>query len=183
MAFTLKKLNAIWTDLPQAKVELYQKAQEMAYAYGKTNILRQAVLVQIVSEYGEYGLQCIERWCARAMTSLDRLQSLLDKQEPLEFTAPVKVNELPGRERKYEGDIKTPQSFLTGITDAKKMEKAFAPPAKKKLPPGYYDRDGAIGWMQDNHPADLDLIDQYFDYQGYNQVYGAMYFLRVRVSQ
>lgn len=148
-------------DLPGEVIHLYQQARDVATAMGKIQFLRPAVLSQIIGDFGEHGLHCVERWCARPMTSIDTLQNMCEGKEPLVFTKPqimkAMVNETPGRERRFEPAPKAP--------------------TKKRLPDGWMKRENAIAWMRDNHPNDMDIFDEYFQDMGYSPEHDAQIFL------
>jgi len=187
MPFQLKNPSASRYDLKPDQMEYFMPILEMVRGYGKAHIIREAIIVQCIRDYGGGdATEVIERFCARGMMSLDRLQSLLDGQEPLEFEKPKAMNEMPGRMRtRNDNQSKTAGAFLDDLRLDPNAPLPIAKPseAKRRLPDGVMNKDMMESWMKNNRPHELDSVDEFFKYLGVATGHGPLWELRIRVSQ
>lgn len=164
MPFTLKRPNASRFDLPQDRLELYNRAQELARAYGKQGIFREGVLVNLLMQYanGDKVLLCIDRFCARQMTSLDHLVDMIEGRRPLEFvqSQPGQERAAPARERSgAAGPIKA-GDFLASVATSE---------AKPARDPYVMREHEARAWMLKHHSGELLDWEEFFVYAGVDQ--------------
>jgi hypothetical protein len=173
--------------------EWWDRATATAQFYGCAHRLRESVIVSLIEHYirdcqekgtkptMEYFIRCVAAFGDRDMKTISRLVSMLEGREPLEFEKPKAINEMPGRQRQREANqTKTVGAFLDQVKSTPGAPLAIEKPQRtqavsKRLPEGWYSREMVLAWMRENHPADLDKVDDFFEYLGVDQKYGPLW--------
>lgn len=88
MAFTFTRLPACKWDLPNDRIDTYNRIRLIVDACSKR--LTEPQIINLMEQYVKLGddriVHVIERWASRPTFSLDKLVDMLDGKEPLVFT-------------------------------------------------------------------------------------------------